>query len=67
MDLLSLRSEMNFRFDKLENEIADIKTRLDRLEKNLNEEFMAFGDDIIDLRKRVTVLEKQIKVLKLAK
>jgi len=58
---------MNFRFDKLENEIADIKTRLDRLEKNLNEEFMAFEDDIIDLRKRVAVLEKQIKVLKLAK
>jgi len=65
--LSSLRSEMNFRFDKLDEEIADIKIRLGRLEKNLNEEVMAFGDDIINLRKRVAVLEKQIKVLKLAK
>ena len=66
-DISSLRSEMNFRFDKLDEEIADIKIRLGRLEKNLNEEVMAFGDDIINLRKRVAVLEKQIKVLKLAK
>ena len=63
----SLRSEMNSRFDKLDEEIVDIKIRLGRLEKNLDAEVVAFMDDILDLRKRIVVLEKQIKVLKLAK
>jgi len=47
----------------INSELADIKFRLDRLEKQVKEDSGAYVSDILELRKRVQVLEQQVKQL----
>lgn len=44
-------------------ELADIKFRLDRLEKQVQEDSIAYVNDILELRQRVQMLEQQVKQL----
>lgn len=44
-------------------ELADIKSRLDHLEKRTKEDSDAHASDILELRQRVQMLERQVKQL----
>lgn len=48
-------------------ELLDINLKLDRLEKRTFEDDDAFASDIIDLRKRVKVMERKIVKLQASK
>ena len=62
----SLRAEMQTEFRYIRNEINDIKAKLDKLSKRTLEDNSAISDELFNLRKRVTILEKQLKELKSA-
>ncbi|MBI4992803.1 MAG: hypothetical protein HZC26_01525 [Candidatus Magasanikbacteria bacterium] len=62
--------EVNGRFDTLESELRsicielkDIKFRLAQLEKRTKEDSDAHASDILELRQRVQMLERQVKQL----
>ena len=64
------KNEVNGRFDTLESELrsirielTDIKSRLDQLEKRTKEDSDAHASDVLELRQRVQILERQVKQL----
>ena len=56
-----LRQEMQSDFARIDAELESIKTSLDGLEKRTREDADASANDVVDLRRRVDVLERQLK------
>ena len=52
------------RLDKIEEELADIEERLDKIDKRTDEDIKANYQEIEGLKKRISELEKQVKILK---
>ncbi|MEK7211124.1 MAG: hypothetical protein AAB731_00655 [Patescibacteria group bacterium] len=63
-DIDDLRSEMRTEFSLVKSELEDIKDKLDRVKKMLQEDVIAAMEDIEKLKKRVLILEKQLKAFK---
>ncbi|OGH74437.1 MAG: hypothetical protein A3G00_00710 [Candidatus Magasanikbacteria bacterium RIFCSPLOWO2_12_FULL_43_12] len=68
------KEEVNGRFDNLESELRsirieliDINRRLDQLEKRTKEDSDAHASDILELRQRVQMLERQVGQLQPAR
>jgi polyhydroxyalkanoate synthesis regulator phasin len=62
-EIASVRSDIA----RLQCDIDDIKARLVRLEKRTLEDADALAKEVVDLRKRVDYLEKELSRLKLQK
>lgn len=61
-EFASVRSDIR----RLENSLDEIKERLAQLEKRSFEDSDALATEVVDLRKRVTILEKELQKLKMA-
>lgn len=57
----SVRDELMQEVRSVNSDIEEIKKDLERLEKRIGEDLDIYASDIIDLRTRVKVLERQIK------
>lgn len=56
-------NELSGQIRMIETELADIKQRLIRLEKRTIEDADASAKDVLELRKRVEVLEEKVRHL----
>ncbi len=61
-DIRVLRDELISEINGIKVELEDIKQSLDRLEKRTRQDADAEAKDILDLKRRVDELEKQIKL-----
>ena len=62
-----LRTEMTAGFRMIREELDDIKNRLEKLEKRTLEDADASARDVLELRQRVDMLEKQVRQLQTIK
>jgi predicted nuclease with TOPRIM domain len=66
MDGMDKRMENGFaeilgRLDRIEADLDEVKSRLARLEQKVQEEGTMYAGEVVDLRKRVSILEQQVK------
>jgi len=61
-----LRVEMTAGFRMVREELDEIKARLTKLEKRTIEDADAAAKDVLELRRRVEALEKQVRTLQTA-
>lgn len=66
-DIKDLEIKMDAGFRMVREELEDIKARLTKLEKRTLEDADAAAKDILELRKRIDALEKQVRLLKPAR
>ena len=59
-------AEINVRLGGVEQELKDINRRLTALEKRVHEDGNVYAREVIDLRRRVDILEAQVKKLEVA-
>ena len=61
-ELGELEDRIAIRFDALQGELTAIKARLDKIERNLNEDTNVLVVELEKLKKRIAVLERELQI-----
>ena len=64
-DLRNMETRFCARFSAIENELADIRLELEKLSKRVKEDTDALASDVVKMRQKLNVLEKEVNMLKL--